>query len=348
MIYFDDFNWLFYVNYYEDLYIFNNYDSALKHWNKYGQFEDRICNFDWMVYINYHKDIKNSGITTMEEATIHWINYGKREKRQIFFTSPILTEINNDLNIKITNNHTLCLFACYNTDNNINDNMLYARILSKYVDYLIIISNIDYPVENNIYLLKYKTNIGLDYGIYLRAFNALNKNIINYPKELFLINDSCAIHNNLTPFYIWSKQYNNCLLGMTANDTIHYHIQSFFLYFKGDTVKLCFDFMKKCNFNQLLSDYHPENYYKDYIKKNYNIDADYKFYLIVKYEIGLSQYILNKKYKLIPYVNTKLSIFWNPIEMFDLIPISKKKIINSNPVFIEQFNYVKRRLKYIK
>ena len=59
-------------------------------------------------------------------------------------------------------------------------------------------------------------------------FKTLKKNIIEYPLELILINDSCIVHNTFTNYFIWSKQYNNCLLGLTNNNTIHNHIQSFF------------------------------------------------------------------------------------------------------------------------
>ncbi len=346
--YFEDFNWLFYINYNEDLNHFNTSEEAIQHWNNYGKKENRKCNFDWMVYINYYDDIKSNGINTMESATNHWINYGQFENRQIFFESPILNEIENNLDIQITSKHKLCLFACYD-ENNSEDNILYAKLISKYVDYVIIISNYNYNLNySNIYSLKYNTNIGLDYGIFLRSFKALKKNIIEYPSELILINDSCIVHNTFTNYFIWSKQYNNCLLGLTSNDTIHYHIQSFFLHFKGDTVKLCFKFMENSNFNQLIYNYHPSYYYKDYIKKYFNIDADYKFYIIIKYEIGLSKYIFEHNYKLIPFTNTKLSIFWNPLDFFNLIPISKKKIIYSNPIYINEFNNVRKRIKYIK
>ncbi len=347
-IYFEDFNWLFYINYYEDLKHFNTFDDAFTHWNEYGRNEGRKCNFDWMVYINYYQDIKENNINTMETATKHWINYGKYENRQIFFESPILNEIENNLTIKITSKHKLCLFACYEDRYN-EDNILYAKLISKYVDYLIIITNqelidINYP---NIYTLKYTTNIGLDYGIYLRAFKTLKKNIIEIPNELILINDSCIVHNTFKNFFIWSKQYNNCLLGLTNNDTIHFHIQSFFLYFKGDTVKLCFDFMDKSNFNQLLYNYYPNNYYKDYIKTHFNIEADYKFYIIVKFEIGLSKYIFDHGYKLISFTHTKLSIFWNPMEFLLLIPIAKKKSIYSNPIYINEFNNIRKKIKCV-
>ena len=348
-IYFEEFNWLFYINYYEDLKHFNTFDEALIHWNDYGEKEGRRCNFDWMVYINYYQDIKDNNINTMDAATKHWINYGKYENRKIFFESPILNEIENNLDIKITSKHKICLFACYD-EKNIEDNLIYAKIISKYVDYLIIINNFNfnYPQIDNIYSLKYTTNIGLDYGIFLRAFKALKKNIIEIPNELILMNDSCIIHNTFTNFFIWSKQYNNSLLGLTNNNTIHNHIQSFFLYFKGDTVKLCFEFMNRCNFNELLYHYYPSNYYKDYIKTHFNIDADYKFYIIIKYEIGLSKYINDHGYKLISFTNTKLSIFWNPIEFLALIPIAKKKSIYSNPIFINEFNNLRKRIKYIK
>ena len=37
--------------------------------------------FDWIFYVNYYNDLKNRGINTEEEALKHWKSYGIQEKR---------------------------------------------------------------------------------------------------------------------------------------------------------------------------------------------------------------------------------------------------------------------------
>ncbi len=342
MTLFQDFNWKFYINYYPDLIQanINNYSNAFDHWNNYGEKEGRICNFDWMIY----KKNYNLNNYSMEETTNHWIN---NKSNKIFFENPLYDEINYNLSIVIDKNTKLCLFAVYhnNEDNTINNNLIYAKHISQFFDYVIILSNIKYPSFSNIYYLQYKTNIGFDFGIYLRFFKVFKKHIIDYPNELLLMNDSCIIHSSFKSYFNWSKKYNNSLLGLTENIDIEHHIQSFFLHFKGDTVKECFNFMDKFNINQLVKETHPDDYYDNYMKKYYNINLNcYKFYVIVKFEIGISKYI-KKKYIVIPFINyNNKSIYYHPEYFLNIIPISKKAIIYKDTNLIIKFNVKKKNI----
>jgi hypothetical protein len=290
-------------------------------------FED----FNWEYYVNNYEDLKKNNINTFEKAYNHWKLFGEKEGRicnKIQNESILYNEIDYDLDIKIDSSTKLCLFATYY--NNINEILLYAKYISPYVDYIIILSNIKIKTFSNIYNLVYKTNIGYDFGIYLKLFKVLK--IIDYPKELILINDSCIIHNNFKSFFNWSRKYNDCLLGLTDNYDINYHIQSYFLYFKGMAVKECFYFMNRFNINQLIKELQPNDYYDKYMKKYYNISVEnnYKFYIIVKFEIGISQFI-KKKYNLYSYYIYNANNIYNNAEYYlNKIPVAKKDIIYKN------------------
>ena len=90
---YDDFDWEFYVYFYDDLQInnINTNKSALDHWINYGQYENRIYflknnkfdNFDWRKYISYYEDLKNK-LFTYKDAINHWVKYGNSEKRYFF------------------------------------------------------------------------------------------------------------------------------------------------------------------------------------------------------------------------------------------------------------------------
>ncbi len=97
-----NFDWNFYVSFYDDLSILKTKKDAYNHWVKYGVHENRICSkellnkiipqsFNWTSYVNKYPDLSN--IKNKEDAYIHWIKYGSREKRTYD------TNNNNILNI---------------------------------------------------------------------------------------------------------------------------------------------------------------------------------------------------------------------------------------------------------
>jgi hypothetical protein len=321
MSFFEDFNWKFYVNYYSDLqeHNINTFDKAFNHWKNFGEKEGRICNFNWYDYnIN------------MDKATETWlINREILGKNKNY-----INDINNHINI--VKETKLCLFATYY--NNIDEILLYAKQISPFMDYIIILSNKPVKTFGNIYNLLYTKNIGLDFGIFLRAFKALN--IVNIPKELLLINDSCIVQNNFKNFFNWSKKYNNCLLGLTENYDISHHIQSYFLYFKGSAVEKCLYFMNRFDFNQLIIEKHTKDYYNDYIKKFHNIYVEngYKFYIIVKFEVGLSQFIKSFGYNIESFIKYNEKTIYNSPEYYlNILPLSKKDIIYKDKELYKKF-----------
>jgi hypothetical protein len=59
--------------------------------------------FNWLIYINKYDDLKNNGINIKEKALNHYINYGINEGRNCTlncFESKIYLEFNEDLKIK--------------------------------------------------------------------------------------------------------------------------------------------------------------------------------------------------------------------------------------------------------
>jgi hypothetical protein len=333
MSFFEDFNWKFYVNYYSDLqeHNINTFEKAYSHWKNFGEKEGRMCNFNWYNYIP--KDI-----ISMDKATEIWLNKndllsGVRSNNDVKSINDIISDVRS---IIITEDTKLCLFATYY--NNINEILLYAKQISTFMDYIIIISNKPVKTFGNIYNLIYTKNIGLDFGIYLRAFKALN--LVTIPKELLLINDSCIVQNNFKNFFNWSKKYNNCLLGLTENYDINHHIQSYFLYFKGSVVKQCLYFMNRFDFNQLIIEKHTKDYYNDYVKKFHNIYVEngYKFYIIVKFEVGLSQYIKSFGNNIESFIKYNEKTIYNSPEYYlNILPVSKKDIIYKNKELYKKF-----------
>ena len=89
----EDFDWIYYINNYEDLKHIQSKELAWHHWIHHGSKEGRTYknqsikkpdtineyNFDWIFYINHYEDLKH--IQTKEEAWEHWTHYGSHEGR---------------------------------------------------------------------------------------------------------------------------------------------------------------------------------------------------------------------------------------------------------------------------
>ena len=91
----ENFNWRMYIKIYPDLCYLNNKEKAWKHWINHGKnekrkyfslddhdIEEEYEKFPWKIYIKNYKDLKK--INTKRDAWNHWINHGKKEKREIY------------------------------------------------------------------------------------------------------------------------------------------------------------------------------------------------------------------------------------------------------------------------
>ena len=87
----NEFNWIFYVTYYEDLEKnnINSKQAAIQHYYLFGKRENRIINEHMLVDptykhfldVNFYKNIyrSNSKLKTSKDCIKHWILYGKKE-----------------------------------------------------------------------------------------------------------------------------------------------------------------------------------------------------------------------------------------------------------------------------
>jgi FkbM family methyltransferase len=117
-----DFDWGFYLNFYEDLKNsgLKTKNDAINHYLNYGFKEKRIINsnylpkkeipkdFDWEFYLNHNHDLKMVGLKSENDAIIHFMKDGKKEKRnykKIILDGEIdlnETQKKGNLRIKIT------------------------------------------------------------------------------------------------------------------------------------------------------------------------------------------------------------------------------------------------------
>jgi hypothetical protein len=88
-------DYIFYINYYDDLKYINTEYNAKNHWINYGIKENRFPNliklkdnmkdilhdFDWEFYINYYDDLKLYRVDNEIKAIKHWIKNGNLENR---------------------------------------------------------------------------------------------------------------------------------------------------------------------------------------------------------------------------------------------------------------------------
>lgn len=116
-----DFDFNFYISFYEDLRKnnINNFEKAFNHLNKLGIKENRFYSFEhskiyyensWLLYIKNNEDLKKN-IKNEFDAYNHYMNYGKKEKRTL-----IKININN-INIF---NWDMFEHSFYNKINNFN------------------------------------------------------------------------------------------------------------------------------------------------------------------------------------------------------------------------------------
>jgi Ca2+-binding RTX toxin-like protein len=70
------------------------FSSGLDHWQQYGQFEGRTFSeaFDATVYAANNPDLAEAGLTTVEQLTLHYVEYGIYEGRNILSSAQFNAE----------------------------------------------------------------------------------------------------------------------------------------------------------------------------------------------------------------------------------------------------------------
>jgi len=175
----------------------------------------------------------------------------------------------------------LAVFVHYSRDGKICPNaMLYAEELTKYFDNVIISSNIIIETSNEkISCFCFEKN-GYDIGYFYQVLELINA--YDDYDTIGFFNDSNYIINSFDSVFEWCFNNDLDFCGITDSyggrpeikNKNQYHIQSHFLIFKNDAIKLLKQYFIEKNINVLVFDE------IDLFKKRLNI--------ILHYEIGLS------------------------------------------------------------
>lgn len=234
---------------------------------------------------------------------------------------------------------SICIFPHFSLKNQIPYYVqIYVIELSNYFDKVLIVTNkreIDNSFSNPNIEILFVENQGYDFGMFYKGYQHIKHK--NYTK-IACINDSNIVFGSLKPIFDWAGKTNFDFWGLVDSEnrpsysthTRNYHLQSHFLVF-----------------NQLAISYLDEYFENIDIEKIFKIVAakEVKKLVIDQWEIGLSQFLLNKKLNLGAYFSvnnlSKFTHFNGTIEKLNIsldlfpaiidsgVPILKKKIITS-------------------
>ena len=167
-------------------------------------------------------------------------------------------------------------------------------------------ADLDYLKNKNILLLTVK-NEGYDFGMWHKAFQRFD---VSKYDRIGLINDSSILFKSLAPVFEWVNKNNYDYCGLIDSISKGYHIQSYFVIINKNAIHLVAEYFMHTG-----------------IVNGYNE-------VILSYEIGLSQHLLNKGMKLGAMYNKRHKVTDRNPSFFiitdlikDGIPMIKKKII---------------------
>ena len=216
------------------------------------------------------------------------------------------------------------VFAHYDVDNIVDDYVLYyLEELAKAVDYIVFVSDSDLSTEESLKVSAI-TDLQIigrhgeyDFGSYKRGYHLLKKMNIHQYEELVFCNDSC--YGPLSPLSeVWNKAATIPaeFWGLTwgTDPKFHIHIQSFFLVFQ-----------KQVFTSEIFSSFMGS------IKAE-----EFKIDIIEKYEVGLSQALIENGFKCNALFHGKPKHANPPIECpFEIIrqgfPFLKVALLRNNP-----------------
>lgn len=263
------------------------------------------------------------------------------------------------------NGKKLALIMSYSKTSKICNNVILLSYIYNYYGYdVFIISNIDYNINNNkIQSLTYKTNIGMDFGILIRFVNSYLKNNYKNLESLIVSNDSCFVINKFDTFFNWyDTKKNDNIYGLFENKNMDWgneHLMSMFIIYKGKCIQKLVEFISNFNyltlFNKLICSKDKYDYYKFYLLKNNKesimlknepFDTSnerwYYLYIILVYEMGISNYFKNLNYKYESFFTSddlkiKYEFIGIPLieqknikNILKISPICKFKFLNEN------------------
>lgn len=216
----------------------------------------------------------------------------------------------------------ITLFSSYSNKSTI-DNYIksYLEQLRKVSDKVVLLTNNDRKLcLNDINLLNhigveicYVENRGWDFGMYYQ-YIVNNTSLFKNCDQLILCNDSCVLFRDITPF-IQKFHYNDFVAsGFTSSYEIKYHMQSYFLYYKGDAVRLCVGHILNTG---ILPDRNS---------------------VILKYEVGISALLEENNYKFFVEYDSvssntmvyNIMLVYPQILIYSGIPMIKRKSITTD------------------
>lgn len=200
-----------------------------------------------------------------------------------------------------TAQRTLCIFIHYSNSSFIPQYvMVYVSELSNYFDEIILVTNErfidnDCLVHNQNVSLVMVKNEGYDFGMFYKVFKSIN------PSEyiqIACINDSNILFNKLTPIFEWSQLTNYDFWGLVdshekpyfSTHQDNYHIQSHFLVFNSKAIRLLPEYFESLNIDCLFNE--PDQ-------------IALKISIINHWEIGLSQFMMQKGISMGSYICSK-------------------------------------------
>ena len=209
----------------------------------------------------------------------------------------------------------ICIFAHFNKNNNLEDYVIdYLNTLRNLVDEIIFVSTTDIKTDKMNILdslvnkIIIKENRGYDFGSWREGLLFIKNNYKKLPTEIILCNDSCYISREKLIKAIKYMRGNKKLdfWGITKNYSFAIHIQSYFVALNSRP-------LNDDKFWDLV-----------YSWKHQNRKIDY----ILKYEIGLTQFLLKRNYKIDSYIKlTFLTILL--IKFIYKLSYLKKQIVNA-------------------
>lgn len=226
---------------------------------------------------------------------------------------------------------SICLFSSYFIQDKIPFYIkVYLEELNRHFDELVFITNekelnfseIDYLKNLNI-RLELVVNEGFDFGMWYKILTQIE--VAEYTR-IGLINDSCILFRKLDPFFQWINENGLDYCGLIDSNEINYHIQSYFLIINSPA---------------LIS-------LRDYFLKNGVIHS--KEQIIRVYEVGLSEYMIQKGFKLGAYFNCykyvkmkKVNIFYCKLAELirDGLPLVKQKTVLDYLSLEQRFKIIK-------
>lgn len=195
---------------------------------------------------------------------------------------------------------SICIFTHFSELPHIPQYVLvYVNELSKYFDEVVVAANQrNFTNKQNGFngnvTIQFFENEGYDLGMFYKVFQTFQHE--KY-KQIACVNDSNILFNKLQPIFDWEKKSQSDFWGLIDSDekpwfSTHpenYHIQSHFIVFNESAIKYLPSFFENIDIQHIF---------------NENDTKKLRRLVIDRWEIGLSQFLLNKGLKSNSYINS--------------------------------------------